>query len=77
MALIKCPECGKQISEKAPNCPNCGFVLSDEHEQKECENKMPGKGMFMGCLDVGCMSIVWIVIVIIAFIFILGGISSC
>lgn len=24
MALIKCPECGSQISDKAPVCPNCG-----------------------------------------------------
>ena len=25
MALIKCPECGKEISEKATKCPNCGI----------------------------------------------------
>lgn len=24
MALIKCPECGKKISDKASACPNCG-----------------------------------------------------
>lgn len=24
MALIKCPECGKEISDKATACPNCG-----------------------------------------------------
>ena len=24
MALIKCPECGKEFSEKAAACPNCG-----------------------------------------------------
>ena len=24
MALIKCPECGKEISDKANACPNCG-----------------------------------------------------
>lgn len=27
MALIQCPECGKEISDKAKNCPNCGYVL--------------------------------------------------
>ncbi len=26
MALIKCPECGKSISDKAIKCPNCGHV---------------------------------------------------
>src|SRR6266704_3838043 len=24
MALITCPDCGKQISDKAPACPKCG-----------------------------------------------------
>lgn len=24
MALITCTECGKEFSEKAPACPNCG-----------------------------------------------------
>ena len=27
MALINCPECSKQISEKAGVCPQCGFPL--------------------------------------------------
>lgn len=27
MALIKCNECGKEISTKASSCPNCGFIL--------------------------------------------------
>ena len=25
MALIKCPECGKEYSDKAKACPNCGY----------------------------------------------------
>jgi hypothetical protein len=25
MALIKCPECGKEISDKAASCPHCGI----------------------------------------------------
>ena len=27
MALIKCPECGKEISDKSPACIHCGFPL--------------------------------------------------
>lgn len=30
MALIKCPECGHDVSTKAYSCPNCGYVLSKE-----------------------------------------------
>jgi hypothetical protein len=27
MALINCPECGKQVSSQAASCPHCGFGL--------------------------------------------------
>lgn len=27
MALIKCPECGKEISDKAGQCPHCGYPI--------------------------------------------------
>lgn len=27
MALIKCPECGKEISDRASTCPNCGCPI--------------------------------------------------
>ena len=29
MALIKCPECGKEISDTAKNCIHCGYVLKE------------------------------------------------
>lgn len=29
MALIKCPECGREVSDKAASCPNCGFAVAD------------------------------------------------
>lgn len=29
MALIKCTECGKEFSDKAPACPNCGCPTSE------------------------------------------------
>ncbi len=43
MALIKCPECGHEVSDKASSCPNCGYpirsaenpVLPDEPEKPE------------------------------------------
>ena len=27
MALIKCPECGKEISDQADKCPSCGYTI--------------------------------------------------
>ena len=38
MALINCPECNNQISDKATNCPHCGyplaFVKSEKNEDR-------------------------------------------
>jgi len=28
MAMVKCPECGKEVSDKSFKCVNCGFVLN-------------------------------------------------
>lgn len=28
MAIIKCPECGRQVSERAPMCPGCGVEIA-------------------------------------------------
>ena len=30
MALIKCPECGKEISDKAEHCIHCGFPIGQQ-----------------------------------------------
>ena len=29
MALIKCPECGKEISDKSKQCIHCGYPLDE------------------------------------------------
>lgn len=29
MAMIKCPECGKEISDRSEVCVNCGFPITD------------------------------------------------
>ncbi len=29
--LIKCPECGREVSDKAPVCPNCGYPIAGHY----------------------------------------------
>ena len=43
MSLVKCPECGKQVSETAKACPNCGHVL---------KQKDGGTAMTLGIISV-------------------------
>lgn len=38
MALIKCNECGKEISDTAERCPNCGCVTNRGKEQKNAKS---------------------------------------
>ena len=47
MALIKCPECGREnVSDSAESCPECGYGIKayfekirKEEERKEQEEK--------------------------------------
>ena len=54
MALIKCPNCQKEISDKATACPSCGFVIpkSQNNFCGECGNPLPfGANV---CPNCGC-----------------------
>ena len=33
--LIKCPECGREISDNAEVCPNCGYPVKMVCEKEE------------------------------------------
>lgn len=35
MALINCPECGKEVSDKAEVCIRCGYPLHDETQSSK------------------------------------------
>lgn len=37
MALVKCPECGKEASDKAMACPNCGYCIREYFEKQQRE----------------------------------------
>lgn len=56
MALISCPECGKQISETTPSCPHCGYRLSIENtafsisNSKEEKNTKNSKNIFLATI---------------------------
>ncbi|WP_159453507.1 double zinc ribbon domain-containing protein [Geoanaerobacter pelophilus] len=44
MALINCPECSREISNKAVSCPHCGFPLPEliaAYTCKFCNKEFP------------------------------------
>lgn len=50
MALISCSECGKQISDRAKQCPNCGVPLSLSQVTIEKTSKNVKKLQLIGIL---------------------------
>ena len=44
MALIKCSECNREISDSAESCPGCGFKNISEHEFPDFAIKYPHPG---------------------------------
>jgi hypothetical protein len=41
VSLINCPECNKEISDKAVACPSCGFPISQTDDQDETKLECP------------------------------------
>ena len=42
MALIKCLECGNEVSDKAPICPHCGIKIN-KTTKEQTESKQNSK----------------------------------
>lgn len=73
MALIKCPECGKEISDSAERCPNCGCTT------KAGKTRAEQKGLgFSGLLAIGFLIVGMILIFTGHFLFglplVVGGV---
>lgn len=41
MALISCPECRRDVSDKAPACPHCGYPVGGQaRPQREMDSSV-------------------------------------
>lgn len=58
MALILCKECGKEISDRAEKCPNCGFPISEQMQPVNVSVEKKGGFWTRGRLAIGIISIV-------------------
>ncbi|MBR3523523.1 MAG: zinc-ribbon domain-containing protein [Bacilli bacterium] len=49
MALIKCSECGKQISDQASTCPHCGIAVKAYTYCSNCGAKVVSDNFCTNC----------------------------
>jgi predicted amidophosphoribosyltransferase len=57
MALINCPECGENVSDKAEKCPKCSFPMQTTSKNTE--------GFFLQSLNFGCMFVIYFIIAVV------------
>lgn len=69
MALIKCLECGREISDKAISCPNCGRPIKIQSPYDVVTDKQPQKQKRVN----GCLVAFLIIVFSLLFFMILGG----
>jgi hypothetical protein len=56
MALINCPECGREVSERAPSCPTCGAPIAEQpqYQQTYVAPQPPPAKKNVSCVTSGC-----------------------
>ena len=69
--LIQCPECGREVSDKAPACPHCGVPIAGNIMAKETNNSYdrneindPKQKTNKGC-GIGMIFLVSLILVLI------------
>jgi len=62
MTLIRCPECGKKVSDAATHCPKCGQPFTPDMvadiKKKEAEEEKRDEKIGIGCLVVFLVAVI-------------------
>lgn len=69
MALTKCKECDKEISDQAAACPNCGCPIKPVVVNNPKQDEFLTRNR--GCLE----SLFWVGLAIFLLVILFGGIS--
>lgn len=78
MALIKCPDCGKDVSDEAPSCIHCGKpkpgeIPPPETPQQKLQRELEGESAKPASKKSGCG---WVLLPIIGILVLLGMCAS-
>lgn len=53
MALIKCPECGGKVSDRAENCIHCGYPIRPRRKSYATDDYDPYKSLLRRDMEEG------------------------
>jgi len=77
MPLTKCPDCGKEVSSRAPSCPSCGAPIAAGSIADVKTVHGRGEGVFMKSMNCGCIvALVFAVIVALLFAYGLSEVEN-
>lgn len=78
MALIKCPECNKEISDTTKSCPHCGYSIKKEITQTELGDVEIKTAVGVMYILLGIISVIiglFTVGIIIGIFILIGGVA--
>ena len=58
MALITCPDCGREVANKARICPNCGHIFEEQEGRLSRLVLVPTLAFLIGGLAGGLVIVV-------------------
>lgn len=78
MALVSCPECGREISDKVSACPHCGYPLAEDSQVQPAPQQVELASVNLGPKDpavkkkvlIGGAFVVVIIVAIIGAVFV-------
>ena len=80
MALISCPDCGKEVSDTAPACIHCGRVMKSAPITQPTPvppvvvnaQAQPREGCFLQTLNAGCGLIFALIFIVVVIVIVVG-----
>lgn len=67
MALIRCPQCGNPVSDKAPACPRCGHPIAQAAPLSSNSEQSGGNKMGWLYAVIGLLGLLTLVLIIVMF----------
>lgn len=77
MAIIQCSECGREVSDKAPNCPGCGAPIAKAPLPATAPKEVQARSGVADGVKLGCgMFIVLPILLFIAVVIFLAFVGA-